>query len=72
MSSQPSSPLPPDLRPSAGVAERDVLVSVGWRVAGDASLHAVPYRVRRHPDWLLPEVRYAVPLRPAWHKPGTA
>ena len=70
MRAQPSSPMAPDLPPSAGVAERDVLVAVGWRVEGDtASLRAVPYLVRGHPDWLLPDVRYAVPLTPAWRAP---
>ena len=70
MRAQPSSPVAPDLPPSAGVAERDVLVAVGWRVEGDtAGLRAVPYRVRRPLDWLLPDVRYAVPLAPVWRTP---
>ena len=69
MSSQASSPVAPDLPPSAGVAERDAVVAVGWRVEGDAALRAVPYFLRGHPDWLLPDVRYAVPLTPAWRTP---
>ena len=70
MSSQPSSPVAPDLPPSAGVAERDTVVSVGWRVeGGTAGLRAVPYLLRGHPDWLHPDVRYAVPLTPAWRTP---
>ena len=70
MSSQPSIPVAPDPRPSAGATERDRLVSVGWRVDGHAAgLRAVPYLMRGHPDWLLPDVRYAVPLTPAWHTP---
>ena len=70
MSSQPGSPVVPDPRERAGVAARDVVVSVGWRVEGDtAGLRAVPYVLRGHPDWLLPDVRYAVPLTPAWRTP---
>ena len=70
MSSQPTSAVAPNAPPSAVVAERDVLVSVGWRVEGDtAGLRAVPYLVQGHPDWLLPDVRYAVPLTPAWRTP---
>jgi hypothetical protein len=72
MSSQPTSPVAPNPPPSAAVAERELLVSVGWRVDGDAGLRAVPYLVRGHLDWLLPEVRYAVPLTPAWRTPCTA
>ena len=46
------------------------MVAVGWRVEGDtAGLRAVPYLLRGHPDWLLPDVRYAVPLTPAWRTP---
>ncbi len=70
MSSQPGGPVVPDPRPSVGVAERDVVVSVGWRVEGAvAELRAVPYLVRGRPGWLLPDVRYAVPLTPAWCPP---
>ncbi len=70
MSSQPTSPVAPNPPPSAVVAERDVVVSVGWRVEGDtAGLRAVRYFLRGHPDWLLPDVRYAVPLTPAWRTP---
>ena len=73
MSAQPTSPVAPGPQEAASVAERDVLVSVGWRVEGEpASLRAVPYHVRGHLDWLLPEVRYAVPLTPAWRTPCTA
>ena len=73
MSSQASSPVAPDLPPSAGVAERDAVVAVGWRVEGaTVGLRAVPYLLRGHPDWLLPDVRYAVLLTPAWRSPGTA
>ena len=62
-----SSPIVPDLHETAGVAERDAVVVVGWRVEGaTASLRAVPYLVRGHPDWLDAEVRYAVLLAPAW------
>ena len=42
-------------------------LTLGWRVEGDAAeRRAVPYLVRGHPGWLLPDVRYAVPLTPAW------
>ena len=37
MSSQPSSPIAPGSRETAGVAERDAVVWVGWRVEGDAA-----------------------------------
>ena len=70
MSSQSTSPVAPNPPPSAVVAGRDVVVSVGWRVEGNtAGLRAVPYLLRGHPDWLLPDVRYAVPLAPAWRAP---
>jgi hypothetical protein len=69
MSLQPSSPLVPGPQ-EVGVAERDAVVAVGWRVAGaTAALRAVPYLLRGHPDWLHPDVRYAVPLTPAWRTP---
>jgi hypothetical protein len=67
---QPSSPIVPGPHPPAGLAERDVLVAVGWRIEGAAaSLRAVPYHVRGHVDWLQPDLRYVVPLTPAWHTP---
>ena len=70
MHTQPSSPVVPGPQAVVGVAERDAVVAVGWRVEGDtAGLRAVPYVLRGHPDWLLPEVRYAVPLTPAWRTP---
>ncbi len=69
MSSQLSSPVVPGSQEAAGVAERDAVVWVGWRIEGDdAALRAVPYLVRGQPDWLQPDVRYAVLLTPAWHK----
>ena len=72
MSSQPSSPTEPGPPEAAGVPERDAVVSVGWRVEGtSAALRAVPYLLRGHPDWLHPDVRYAVPLTPVWHRTGT-
>ena len=73
MSSQPSSPVVPDTQEGPGIAERDVVVWVGWRVEGtSAALRAVPYLVRGHPDWLDADVRYAVLLTPPWRTPGTA
>jgi hypothetical protein len=70
MRTQPSSPAVPDPHATAGLAGREALVSVGWRVEGDAAaLRAVPYLVRGHLDWLHPDVRYAVPRTPTWHKP---
>ena len=70
MHTQPSSPVVPAPQAVAGVAERDAVVAVGWCVEGDtAGLRAVPYVLRGHPDWLLPDVRYAVPLTPAWRTP---
>ena len=70
MHTQPSSPVVPGPQEVVGVAERDAVASVGWRVEGDtASLRAVPYFLRGQPDWLLPDVRYAVPLTPAWRTP---
>ena len=73
MSSQAADPVAPTPPPSAVVAERDVLMSVGWRVEGASpALRAVPYLVRGHPDWQEADVRYAVLLAPAWRSPGTA
>ena len=70
MNTQPSSPIVPGPQGVVGVAERDAVVAVGWRVEGaTASLRAVPYVLLGHPDWLLPDVRYAVPLTPAWRTP---
>ena len=70
MSSQPSSPIVPGPPETAGVAERDAVVWVGWRVEGaSTSPRAVPYLVRGHPDWLDADVRYAVLLAPAWRTP---
>ena len=70
MNAQPSSPVVPSPQEVLAVPERDVVVAVGWRVAGaTAGLRAVPYLLRGHPDWLLPDVRYAVPLTPAWRTP---
>ena len=70
MHTQPSSPVVPGPQEAAGIAERDAVVAVGWRVEGaSAGLRAVPHRLRGHPDWLLPAVRYAVPLTPAWRTP---
>jgi hypothetical protein len=70
MHTQPSSPVVPGPQEVVVVAERDAVVAVGWRVEGaTASLRAVPYLLRGHPDWLLPDVRYAVPLTPAWRTP---
>ncbi len=70
MSVQPSSPVVPSPHESPGGAERDAVVVVGWRVEGPvASLRAVPYLVRGHPDWLDADVRYAVLLAPAWRTP---
>ena len=67
MSVQPSSLVVPGPQAVAGGAERDAVVAVGWRVAGaTAALRAVPYLLRGRPDWLHPDVRYAVPLTPAW------
>ena len=71
MRSQPSSSVVPSPQEAVGVVERDVVVSVGWRVEGDAPLRAVPYLVRGHLDWLEPDVRYAVSLTPAWRMHGT-
>ena len=72
MSSQPSSPVVPSPQEAAGVVERDVVVSVGWRVEGNTTLRAVPYLVRGHPVWLDADVRYAVSLTPAWRVPSAA
>ena len=69
MNTQPSSPVVRDSQAVASVVERDAVVSVGWRVEAAAGLRAVPYVLRGHPDWLLPDVRYAVPLTPAWRTP---
>ncbi len=70
MNTQPSSPLVPGPQEVVVVAERDSVVAVGWRIEGaTASLRAVPYLLRGRPDWLHPDVRYAVPLTPAWRTP---
>ena len=70
MHSPPSSAVAPDPRPSAEATGRDVVVAVGWRVENDSDgLRVVPYLVRGHPDRLPPDVRYAVPLTPAWCLP---
>lgn len=70
MHTQPSSPVVPAPQAVAGVAERDAVVAVGWRVEGNtAALRAAPYLLRGHPDWPHPDVRYAVPLTPAWRTP---
>ena len=73
MNIQPRSPVVPGPQEAVGVTERDVLVSVGWRVEGaSASLRAVPHLLRGHADWPHPDVRYAVLLAPARRSPGTA
>ena len=70
MHTRPSSPVVPGPQEAAGIAERDAVVAVGWRVEGaSAALHAVPYLLLGHPDWPHPDVRYAVPLTPAWRTP---
>ena len=70
MNVQPSSPIVPGPQEAVVVPERDVVVAVGWRVEGaSAGLRAVPYLLRGHPDWPHPDVRYAVPLTPAWRTP---
>ena len=70
MHTLPGSPVVPGPQEAADRAERDAVVAVGWRVEGaSADLRAVPYLLRGHPDWLHPDVRYAVPLTPAWRTP---
>jgi hypothetical protein len=67
MSAQPSSPVVPHVQEVVSAIVGDVVVAVGWRVERDiAELRAVRYLVRGQPDWLEPDVRYAVPLAPIW------